>query len=72
MTKAKDELDRKEGGFRNESGREFGVPVTWLECRAPHSNGRVIRSVADTEDFLPAYIMQLTLYQTVSPHLNLS
>lgn len=61
--------DRKEGGFRNESGREFGVPVTWLECRAPNSNGCVIRSVADTEDFLPAAILQL--YYTHSPHLTL-
>ena len=46
--------DGKEGGFRNESGRDFGVPVTWLECRAPHSNGCVIRSGTETEDFLPS------------------
>lgn len=39
------------------SVREFGVPVTWLECRAPHSDGCVIRSEADTEDFLSASIV---------------
>lgn len=48
------QTDRKEGGFRNELGREFGVPVTWLECRAAHSDGCVIRSETDTEDFLSA------------------
>lgn len=61
-TKGSGLLDTQgEGGFKDESGREFGVPVTWLECRAPHSNGCVIRSGADTEDFLSAAILQLTI-----------
>lgn len=49
------QTERKEGAFRSESGREFGVPVTWLECRSSHPNGCVIRSGADTEDFLLLY-----------------
>lgn len=61
--------DGKEGRFRNESGRELGVPVTWLECSASHSNGCVIRSGADREDFLPAAILQLD--ETHSPYLTL-
>lgn len=33
--------DRKEGGFRYESGRELCVPVTWLECRALRSCDKI-------------------------------
>lgn len=39
--------DRQEGGLRNEFERGFSVPVTWLECGAPRTNGSVIRSGAD-------------------------